>query len=295
MSLAAAASAAGGAPEAIPVLHAIVLGITQGLSEFLPISSSGHLLLVPWFFGWDELTGANADLNRTFDVALHMGTLVGATAYLRRDIRRLGAAAWTSLRRRTIDTIDERVAWLLLASAIPAGIAGALLDSLAGDALDSIALTATLLVVFGLVLLVADRSTGERRIDDFRRRDAVVMGICQAAALFPGVSRSGITITAGRRLGLTRDAAARISFLMSLPLIAGAGAYEGLGVIAAGDPLPPGAGWAFFWGITASALTGAVAVWLVLTVVRTMTFKPFVVERVVVGAAALALLATSVR
>lgn len=277
------------------MLHAIVLGITQGLSEFLPISSSGHLLLVPWLFGWDELTGANADLNRTFDVALHMGTLVGAVAYLRRDLARLASAAWASLRRRSIDSPDERVAWLLLATAIPAGIAGALLDSLAGDALTSIGMTAVLLIVFGGILFLADRSTGDRKVDDFGRRDAVVMGVCQAAALFPGVSRSGITITAGRRLGLGRDAAARISFLMSLPLIAGAGLYQALKVAMAGDPLPPGAGSAFAWGIAASTITGALAVWLVLRVVRTMSFTPFVVERVLVGIAALALLGTGAR
>lgn len=277
----------------IPILHAIVLGITQGLSEFLPISSSGHLLLVPWFFGWTDLTGPNADLNRTFDVALHLGTLVGAVAYFRRDLLRLGRAAWHSTARRRIDSTDERLAWLLVLSALPGATAGAVLEALAGDALSSIGLVAILLIVFAGVLMVADRSGGDREISDFGRRDALVMGVCQAAALFPGVSRSGVTITAGRRLGLSRDAAARTSFLMGLPLIAGACLYKGLKVL--GDPLPPGAAPAFLWGMIASAITGALAVWFVLGLVRTRSFAPYVVERVLVGATALVFIIAGVR
>lgn len=288
-----AAAAGGAAAESIPILHAVILGITQGLSEFLPISSSGHLILVPWFFGWEELGGANADLNRTFDVALHMGTLVGAVAYFRRDLWRLAGAAWHSLRVRKVEGTDARLAWLLVLSALPGATAGAILDSLAGDALSNIAMVAVLLIVFGGVLLLADRAKGTRDVAEFGRRDAVVMGICQAAALFPGVSRSGVTITAGRALGLSRDAAARTSFLMGLPLIAGAGLYEGVSVI--GDPMPPGAVAAFAAGMVASAVTGCLAVWVVLRLVRSRSFAPFVVERVLVGLAALALLATAWR
>ena len=118
----------------IPVLHAIVLGVTQGLSEFLPISSSGHLILVPWLFRWHELAGAsNVQLNKTFDVALHMGTFVGAVAYFRVELVRLLGAGLTSIRTRAVRTVDQRLAWLLLLSAIPGAIAGAALESTIED------------------------------------------------------------------------------------------------------------------------------------------------------------------
>jgi len=282
-------------PESIPVLHAIVLGIVQGLSEFLPISSSGHLILVPWLFGWEELTGAaNADFNRTFDVALHLGTFVGAAAYFRADLARLARAAWASFRARRVETADQRLAWLLTLSAVPGATVGAVLESTVGDRLGQIWLIAVLLIVFGLVLVVVDRLPGDRVIEQFRFRDAAVMGMCQAVALAPGVSRSGITITSGRILGFERDAAARISFLMSLPIIAGAAVYQGAQVVAAGG-LPAGVLPAFAWGILASGVTGAIAVWLVLKVVRTRSFLPFVIYRVVAGLAVLGLLATSFR
>lgn len=142
----------------IPVLHAIVLGITQGLSEFLPISSSGHLILVPWLFGWEELTGAaTADLNKTFDVALHVGTILASLAYFRKDLARLAGAGLTSVRRRAIRTADERLAWLLTLSAIPGAIVGAVLEDVINEQLGKIWLIAVMLIVFALVLAVADR------------------------------------------------------------------------------------------------------------------------------------------
>jgi undecaprenyl-diphosphatase len=282
-------------PNSIPVLHAIVLGVVQGLSEFLPISSSGHLILVPWLFGWTELTGpTHADLNRTFDVALHLGTFVGAAAYFRNDLVRLARAAWSSVRARRVDEPDQRLAWLLALSAVPGAIAGALLESTVGDSLGKIWIIGIMLIVFGLVLLVADRRPGEREEEEFRFRDAAAMGLCQAGALVPGVSRSGITISAGRFLGFQRDAAARLSFLMSLPIIAGAGIYQGAKVFT-GEGLPSGSVPPFVSGMLASAITGALAVWLVLRVVRTQSFAPFVIYRVLVGVAVLGLLATSFR
>ena len=276
----------------IPVLHAIVLGVTQGLSEFLPISSSGHLILVPWLFRWKELT-AHPDLNKTFDVALHMGTFVGAVAYFRTDLLRLLGAGLTSIRDRAVRTADERLAWLLLLSAVPGAIAGAALESTIEDHLGQPWLIATMLIVFGIVLLGADRLSERLEFEDFRLREAVGMGVAQAIALQPGVSRSGITITAGRALGLQRDAAARISFLMSLPIIFGAGLKKGVDVLR--DGLPSGAGAAFAWGTVASAVTGFAAVWLVLRVVRTRSFAPFVVYRVLAGAAVLGIIAAGVR
>ena len=288
-ALAQAADAAG-----IPVLHAIVLGITQGLSEFLPISSSGHLILVPWLFGWKELTGeANADLNKTFDVALHVGTFLGAIAYFRRDLGRLAAAGVRTIVHRAVRTGDERLAWLLLLSALPGAVVGAVLEDFINDELGRIWLIAVMLVVFGLVLAVADRLPSDKDEGDYGPRQALVMGLAQAAALSPGVSRSGITITAGRVLGFERDAAARLSFLMSIPITGGAALYKGVEL--AVDGLPPGTAPAFFWGIVASGVTGLAAVWLVLKVVRTRSFLPFVVYRVLAGLAVLALLASPLR
>ena len=250
---------------------------------------------MPWLFDWKEFTGpANADLNRTFDVALHIGTFVGAAAYFRSDLLRLGRAGLRSLRRRSARTTDERLAWLLLVSSIPGAVIGALLEATIGDALTQIWLIAVLLIVFGLVLLAADRAGGERAEDDFRLRDAVIMGLAQSVALSPGVSRSGITITAGRWLGFNRDATARLSFLMSLPIIGGAALYQGVEVLLEGG-LPPGTAPAFLAGIAASGVTGAAAVWAVLRVVRTRSFTPFVVYRVVAGASVLGLLASKFR
>lgn len=278
----------------IPVAHAIVLGITQGLSEFLPISSSGHLILVPWLFGWKELTGsANAELNKTFDVALHAGTLIAAVAYFHRELVRLAGAGISSIRHGAVRTADERLAWLLLLSAVPGAIAGAALEDVVDKHLGQIALIAVMLIVFGLVLAVADRQPGVREEREFATRDAVIMGVAQAVALSPGVSRSGITMTAGRGLDFDRSAAARLSFLMSIPIIGGAAAYKGAKLAVNG--LPPGTGPAFFWGIVASAVTGLGAVWLLLRVVRTQSFLPFVVYRVLAGLAVLGVLASSLR
>ena len=278
----------------IPVLHAIVLGITQGLSEFLPISSSGHLILVPWLFGWEELTGpANVDLNKTFDVALHVGTVLAALAYFRRDLLRLAAAGLTSIRNRSVRTPDERLAWLLLLSAIPGAVVGAVLEDTINEHLGEIWLVAAMLILFGLVLALADRLPSNRQEGDYGRREAVLMGLAQAGAPSPGGSRSGITIPAGQFPGFERDAAARLSFLMSIPITGGAALYKGAELAVEG--LPPGTAGAFFWGIVASGVTGLAAVWLVLKVVRTQSFRPFVVYRVLAGLAVLALLASPLR
>jgi undecaprenyl-diphosphatase len=267
----------------VPILHAIVLGITQGLSEFLPISSSGHLRLVPWLFGWDDFAG-QASLEKTFDVALHLGTLVGAIAYFRHDVVRYVRAGF---RRDARETTDGRLAWLIVASAVPAAITGALFADVIERRTGYIWLIATMLIVFGLVLGWADRRPGQRHVEDVRLRDALIIGVGQAVALQPGVSRSGVTMTAGRVLGLGRDGAARFAFLMSLPITAGALLFKGMDVVA--DGIPDGFVAPFVWGIVASGLTGWLAVWGTLRLIRTHTFTPFVGYRLVVGAAFLVL------
>jgi undecaprenyl-diphosphatase len=277
----------------MPILHAIVLGIVQGLSEFLPISSSGHLILVPELFDWTELTD-HPSLNKTFDVALHVGTFVGAAWYFRHDLARYISAAWRSVRQRTIRTVDERMAWLLLVSAIPGAIVGATLEGVIEDNLGQPVLIGVMLIVFGVVLLFADRLPARRHQDDFRLRDALLMGTAQAVALQPGVSRSGITISMGRWLAFDRGAAARLSFLMSLPIIAGAGLFEGAEVIANGG-IPDDYVAPFVWGMLAAAVSSFLVIGWLLRFLQTRSFAPFVVYRVVVGAAVILIFATGLR
>jgi undecaprenyl-diphosphatase len=277
----------------MPILHAIVLGIVQGLSEFLPISSSGHLILVPELFHWTELTD-HASLNKTFDVALHVGTFVGAAWYFRRDLARYIAAAWRSLRQRAIRSVDERIAWLLLVSAIPGAVVGAALEGPIEDHTGQPVLVGVMLIVFGAVLYFADLLPRRRHQGDFRLRDALLMGGAQAVALQPGVSRSGITISMGRWLEFDRIAATRLSFLMSLPIIAGAGLFKGLKVARDGG-IPDAYVAPTLWGMLAAAISAFVVIALLLRFLQTHTFTPFVIYRFVVGAAIIVIFATGLR
>lgn len=287
----------------MPLLHAIVLGIVQGLSEFLPISSSGHLLLVPWLFGWHDF--ANADIEKTFDVALHLGTLIAVLAYFRADIVTLVRAGLTPKRapaRVTAGTLaadnptpdtERRLAWLLLLSAVPGAITGALLESTIEDHLGQFWLIGIMLILFGVILYWADTLGGDRKVTDFRLRDALWMGAGQALALQPGVSRSGVTMTVGRMLKLDRDATARISFLMGIPIIGGAVVFKLGKQIAHG--FPPGMAAPFFWGTVASAISGYIAVWGLLKLIRSRGFTPFVIYRVLAGLAVLTVYLSGVR
>jgi undecaprenyl-diphosphatase len=276
------------------ILHAIILGITQGFTEFFPISSSGHLALIPWLFGWNDFAG-NETLAKGFDVALHLGTLVGAVAYFRKDLwRYLKGGLAAVFKRDEPITQDGRIAWLLVVSSIPAAVIGAGLNSAIEGLDDQFWLIGVMLIVFGFVLLWADRLDGDRTLASYNLRDALVMGFAQALALQPGVSRSGVTITVGRWLRLDRDTAARISFLMSLPVIAGAGLFQFAKVQTDGG-IPDSFLAPFFWGMVAAGISGFGAVWFTLRLVRTHTFTPFVVYRVVVGTGVLVLAASTVR
>lgn len=270
------------------ILHAIILGITQGLSEYLPISSSGHLILVPWLFGWDDFQG-DPSLAKTFDVALHLGTLGGAVAYFRHDIIRLTRAAFTAPK-----STDGRLGWLIVISTIPAAITGALFADTIEENTGQIWLIAVMLIIGGLLLALADGVRGKRTIDEVSLKDALLMGVGQAVALQPGVSRSGVTITVGRFAGLGRDGAARFAFLMSLPITAGALIFKYVDVQGEGG-IPSDMVAPFAWGIVASAITGYIAVWGTLKLIRTKSFAPFVLYRLVVGASVLLLLATNFR
>ena len=267
--------------------------MVQGLSEFLPISSSGHLIIVPWLFGWNDFAN-NLAAERAFDTALHLGTLVAVLFYLRRELRvyvRDGLRAVFVRSQRA--TVHGRMAWLFVVSALPAGIAGAVGDDYITQRLGKPWLIGCSLILFGVVLLWADRQTGARDIETFSTRDSVTLGLAQILALNPGTSRSGITITAARRQGFTRDSAARISFLMGVPVIAGAVAYKLLKLAAAG--VPEGLLVPMLVGIVVSGVSGWLAMWAMIRMLRTRSFTPFVIYRVVAGMAILGVAASSIR
>jgi len=269
-----------------------VLGLTQGVTEFAPISSSGHLILVPWLFDWPILS--DADLNKTFDVALHIGTLAGALVYFRRDVARY-LAAWThSIRRRGVEGTDERLAWALVVGTIPGVIAGAALEGLIQDNLGQPWLIAVMLAAFGVVLYVVDRRAAQRRhLDDLGVRDGLWLGIAQALALQPGVSRSGVTMTVGRAMGFDRATAARFSFLLSMPIIAGAGVYKGIDLVR--DGIPAGMGGAFAAGVIASAISGFLVIAFLLSYLRRHDFGVFLWYRLAAAAICFGVIAAGIR
>jgi undecaprenyl-diphosphatase len=278
----------------VTILQAIVLGIVQGLTEFAPVSSSGHLILVPWLFNWPILH--HEALNKTFDVALHIGTFFGAVAYFRRDIARYLGALVRSIRKRAVTTADERLAWYLAIGTIPGALAGALAEEVVEKKLGQPWLIAVMLAVFGIVLYVVDRRFAQRReMTDLRARDVAIIGVAQALALQPGVSRSGVTITAGRALGLTREAAARFSFLLALPIIGGAGLYKGIKLLTGSEHIPSGFAAPFIWGMVASAISGFLVVWALLAYLRRRSFAPFVLYRLAAAGFVLAIIAAGVR
>lgn len=267
----------------MPILHAIVLGIVQGLSEFLPISSSGHLVLTRWLFGWESQPD---EVEKAFDVALHFGTFVAVMLYFRHDLVRYVREGLRLVwrRERPVDP-DGRIAWLLVVATVPAALVGAVLEDWIDERLGTPVVIAVSLIGFGLLLGWADRRMGRRRIEEFSARDALVVGAAQALALNPGTSRSGITMTAARQIGFDRDSAARISFLMSLPIIAGAVVLKVGGLVL--DGIPEGLLTPMLVGVATSFVAGWLAVWGTLRLVRSRSFTPFVVYRVALGVAVL--------
>jgi undecaprenyl-diphosphatase len=278
---------------ALTVLQAIILGIVQGLTEFLPISSSGHLIIVPWLLNWHFLL-ENPDLNKTFDVALHLGTFVSLVVYFWRDIGRLLSAWWRTIKHRGLDTPEGRLAWLIIVSTIPAAVVGIAFEDFIVRRLGQPWMIAVLMIVFGLVMWVIDHHAKlDRDLDALTWGDSVIIGAAQALSLAPGVSRSGITMMTGLLLRLNREAAARYSFLMSIPVIGGAAAYKSLEV--ARDGLPPHTAAPFAAGIAAAALSGFAAIWFLLAYLRRHNFDLFVIYRVAVGAGMLLLILTGAR
>jgi len=265
------------------MVHAVVLGALQGFSEVLPVSSSAHLILVPWFLKWPES-------GLTFDVALHLGTLIALAAYFCRDIVQLALGAIDAMATRSLDTPAKRLPFLILAATVPAGIVGKLFEQTVEDIFrESPLLIATFLIVFGVILGLADRRGRKRYgLGDVKTGSALTIGLFQCLALLPGVSRSGITITAGLMLGFTRESAARFSFLISLPIVAGAALLKTLHVARHG--IPAGEGLPMLVGIAVSAVTGYISVAFLLRMVQKRSIAPFVWYRLLAGGVVIALI-----
>jgi len=247
----------------IPLLHAIFLGILQGATELLPISSSAHLFIVPWFFGWQYQGLA-------FDVALHLGTLLGLVAFLWSD--------WVAI-FKGVAKRDYRATSLLIMiiiACIPGALFGVLFEKQAEDVFRSPIIIAITASSFGILLWLADAfGKGTKSIERITLWDSILIGLSQALAIIPGVSRSGATITAGLALGLRKEDSARFSFLLATPIIAGAALWEGRKIVSLGGfELHPLIG-----GFIASALTSYLAVWFLLRFLRKGNFLPFVIYR----------------
>ena len=259
------------------ILQAIVIGVVQGLTEFLPVSSSAHLILLPRLLGWDD-----AFLNSpAFVVMLHMGTLAALLVYFWRDLLRYAAAGLAALRERRVgDDPDRRLAMLLAASVVPAAIVGVVLEEFVDTFFrQHLLVVAALLAVGGVILFVAERAARHaHEMHELRLRDALAIGFAQSLALFPGISRSGITIAAGLFLGLHRAAAARFAFLMGTPIIAGAGVWKMREMLAgsagAFDPL------VLLAGMVSSAIAGLAAMALLLAFLRRYSTDVFVIYRI---------------
>lgn len=253
--------------------QALVLGLLQGLGEFLPISSSAHLALAPWLLHWP-------DPGLAFDVALHFGTLVAVLWYFRHEWGSLARAAWQIVTTRKIVTIEQRRALYVIIATIPGGIFGLLLEKKAETTLRNPALIATALIIMGVILWVVDKVRPEARdMNQLRASDAIWIGLAQAFALIPGVSRSGATITAGRGVGLDRNGAAAFSFLLSMPIIAAAAILKVPHVLRESGLTTP-----LVVGVLASAISGWIAISALLKYVSRHSYGAFALYRVVVGA-----------
>jgi undecaprenyl-diphosphatase len=273
-------------------LEALLLGIVQGLTEFLPISSSGHLILVPWLQDYTFLID-HPHFNKTFDVALHAGTLVAAIVYFRREVVQLIRSFLATLRARAIESPDQRLAVAIAVGTVPAVVFGGLASGFIEDHLGEPWMIAIQLIVFGALLLYVDRMPERKKLEESSVKDGLYIGLAQVLALAPGTSRSGITITAARYLGLDRDAAARFSFLLLIPIVAGATVFKAASAIHEG--LPSGVAGPMIVGTLAAAISGYLAIAFLLRLLRTSSYAPFVYYRFAIGVAVLLIIATGLR
>lgn len=264
----------------LTLVQSFVLGVLQGLAEFLPVSSSAHLSLAPWAFGWPEPGLA-------FDVALHVGTLVALLWFFRAEWIALAFAAGTVLSTRRVATDEQRRAVFLVVATVPGGLAGLLFEKQAETIFRAPALTALALMVMGAILWAVDAFAARARsLSSMRWRDALLVGCAQAFALIPGVSRSGATITAGRALGFDRRSATVFSFMMSMPIIAAAALLKVPKALAQGGVTAP-----LIVGVVTAALSSTLAITVLLRFIQRRGFGVFALYRFALGAAVLALVA----
>lgn len=253
-------------------LEAIILALIQGFTEFLPISSSAHLILPSQLFGWE-------DQGLAFDVAVHVGTLLAVVLYFRQEVGELLVNWVESLRGR--HNAHSRLAWLIIWGTIPAGLAGLLGSDLVENFGRSALVIATSTIVFGLLLWFADaRASQQQKLEQLTFKQVMIIGVMQALALIPGTSRSGITMTAGMLLGLTKTDAARFSFLLSIPIIIMAGGYQGLKLVQQPEPV---AWLAVIIGVLTSFVAAYVCIHVFLQVISRMGMLPFVIYRLALG------------
>jgi undecaprenyl-diphosphatase len=269
------------------LIQALIMGIVQGLTEFLPVSSSGHLVIVPWLFGWDDAFITSL----AFSVMLHLGTLVALLVFFREDWLRLIPAGFATIRDRSFrGDPDRKLAWLLVAATIPAALVGFLFNDLFEDTVRQVGLVAVTLIVGGVILWLADHLGARTKgVGDVTFPIAIGIGAAQALALIPGISRSGISISAGRIAGLDREAAARFAFLMATPITAGAILFEArklisgeAGVTVEIAPL--------LVGLVASLVAGLLAIRFMLDYLRTRSLDVFVWYRFGLAAVVIVLL-----
>ncbi len=263
------------------LLQALIMGIVQGLTEFLPVSSSGHLIIVPFVFGWDDPFITSL----AFSVMLHIGTLLALLVYFRADWFRLVPAGLVAIRDRSFRADpDRRLAWLLVAATIPAAVAGFLLNDLIATAFRAPGLVVVTLVAGAAILWLADRwGARTKGVEDVSFPLAIGLGAAQALALVPGISRSGISISAARFAGLDREAAARFSFLMATPITAGAALFEGR-KLATGEALVTVSLGPLVVGMIAAFVSGTLAIGFLLRYLRTRSLNVFVAYRLAVAA-----------
>lgn len=254
--------------DGVSLFEAVILGLVQGLGEFLPISSSAHLILTPWLFGWN-------DPGLTFDVALHLGTLVAVLGIFGKD--------WVVLARDGLagrKTQSGRMFWYLVVATVPGAAVGLIFEDYIATVFRNPMLIGIMLIIMGIILYLADRyATALKDMRQVGLKESVLIGISQAFALIPGVSRSGVTMTAGRLLGFDRETTARFSFLLSTPIIVGAGLVHVFRLTPADFTLP------FITGIAVSAVVGYLAIKFLLRFLVTNSFFIFVVYRFILGSA----------
>ena len=258
--------------ETMTIFQAVVLGIVQGLTELLPISSSGHLSLLPWVFGWN--------ITESFDVALHFGTLLAIGLFFFKDWLGLIKGGFNKLIKKE-DSTEGRMFWYIVAATIPGGIIGFLLEHFAEDALNKPLIIAIALMVMGIILYIVDKKAPSKvQYENMTFKQTFLIGITQALAFIPGVSRSGVTITTARAMGITRESAAKYSFMLSAPIVLGATIFKFKDFIFS---IP----WVI--GVLVSFLVGLVVIKFLLEYLRKGSFKAFAIYRVIVGILVIAL------